>query len=292
MKLRFILLLLALMAFISASSGGYFYYSSLRTSFLNEVDRNAALHSSVITSRLSSFLTEQLKPVRVLAALPEIRNSLSVGDEASLSQANAMLDRFQSSLGADVCYILDEKGNTIASSNRQEADSFVGNNFSFRPYFKDAIRGSSSTYMALGTTSGKRGVYFSFPVSGDDPRLILGVAVIKASIAQIEKELSDSSDAYILLVDSHSIIFISNYPEWLFQSLRQLSLNEREEVMRSYQFGIGPWPWTGLTEKNDKFVLDKSGKEYLIYRQNIESFPGWQIVYLRDAKTSLKHLAI
>jgi hypothetical protein len=44
----------------------------------------------------------------------------------------------------------------------------VDKNFSFRPYFKKAIAGKSATYLALGTTSGKRGVYYSHPVYDND----------------------------------------------------------------------------------------------------------------------------
>jgi C4-dicarboxylate-specific signal transduction histidine kinase len=49
---------------------------------------------------------------------------------------------------------MDHEGNTIASSNRNNPDSFVGQNFDFRPYFQQAIQGIPATYLALGTTSG------------------------------------------------------------------------------------------------------------------------------------------
>lgn len=59
---------------------------------------------------------------------------------------------------------MDLNGSTVASSNRNDPDSFVGENFSFRPYWKQAIGGTPATYMALGVTSGKRGVFYSHPV--------------------------------------------------------------------------------------------------------------------------------
>ena len=41
MKLRHILLILALMAFLSVSAGGYLYYSSVREAAFNEAGRQA-----------------------------------------------------------------------------------------------------------------------------------------------------------------------------------------------------------------------------------------------------------
>jgi C4-dicarboxylate-specific signal transduction histidine kinase len=38
------------------------------------------------------------------------------------------------------------------------------NIFDFRPYFQQAIMGKPSTYLGLGTASGRRGAYFSHPI--------------------------------------------------------------------------------------------------------------------------------
>ncbi len=106
-------------------------------------------------------------------------------DDDNLAKANAMLDHFKAALDVDVCYLMDAFGNTIASSNRKAPDSFVGKNFSFRPYFQEAIQGTPSTYLALGTTSGKRGAYYSHPVYEKDRGAPIGVDVIKASIEHL-----------------------------------------------------------------------------------------------------------
>ena len=63
-----------------------------------------------------------------------------------------------------ICYLLAPDGETIASSNHQTPKSLIGNNYSFRPYFKKAILGHPTIYLALGITTHKRGFYFSSPV--------------------------------------------------------------------------------------------------------------------------------
>ena len=156
MKLRLILIVLSLLAFLSASTGGYLYYSSLREDAFKEAERQADTRVKMIKKNLSSYLSENRKPVRALAGMKELRQALARTGDGSLAKANTILDHFKGTLEVDVCYLMDDKGNTIASSNRNDADSFVGNNFNFRPYFQQAVKGTPSTYLALGTTSGKR----------------------------------------------------------------------------------------------------------------------------------------
>ena len=164
MKLRAILLILGLLAFFSASVGGYLYYSASKQSVLNEAETQAASQAEIIKTLLSSYLSNNLNAVRALAGLKEIQQAFVNSNEIALTEADFILDNFKNSLGANVSYMMDKEGKTIASSNRNERNSFVGKNYSFRPYFQNAIHGDSSIYMALGVTSKKRGIYYSYPV--------------------------------------------------------------------------------------------------------------------------------
>ena len=73
MKLRLILLVLSLLAFLSASTGGYLYYSSIKESALKEAERQAVARVQTIKKNLSSYLSENRKPVRALAGMKELR---------------------------------------------------------------------------------------------------------------------------------------------------------------------------------------------------------------------------
>ena len=72
MRLRVILLLLTLLTFLSALIGVYVHYTSSRNAFLAEAESRAQTVTSRIQRQLSSYLAEQLKPVRVMAGLPEL----------------------------------------------------------------------------------------------------------------------------------------------------------------------------------------------------------------------------
>lgn len=282
MKLRIIVLVLSLLAFLSATAGGYLYYSSLKESAFKEAERQAVARLEMIKTNLSSLLSEHRKSVKALAGMKEVSGYLLGPNPATIKEANGILDHFRDSLGVEVCYLIDRNGNTKASSNRNEADSFVGNNFSFRPYFTQAIQNRPATYLALGTTSKKRGAYYSYPVYGEKRDAPAGIAVIKVSIEAIEKELSLSPEEILLVTDPHGIIFISNRNDWLYSSMIKLSDGEVRVVALSRQFGEGPWEWNGLEIERDKVAKDRAGNVYLMNRTDMADYPGWKLTHLRS----------
>ncbi len=288
MRLRLIIFVLSLLAFMSVSIGGYLYYSSLRRAAFKEAERQAATHIELIKKNLSSFLSENIKPVKALASMEEMLEMLVRPRMEARNQANAVLDLFKASLEVNVCYLMDHEGTTVASSNRNAPDSFVGKNFAFRPYFQQAIHSAPSTYLALGTTSHKRGVYFSFPVFEKDEDIPIGLVVIKASIDQIEKNLSLPTDETVLVADPLGVIFISNKNKWLLHTIDKLSEEAITNIARSRQFGTGPWPWTGLRFLSDTSAADGEGNRYIVHRAGIDNYPGWLFFHLRSEQAISK----
>ncbi len=282
MKLRIILMVLSLLAFLSATAGGYLYYSSLKESAFKEAERQAVARLEMIKTNLSSLLSEHRKSVKTLAGMKEVSEYLINPGEVTIRAANNLLDHFRESMDVGVCYLINSKGDTIASSNRDDDDSFVGNNFSFRPYFTQAVQNKPATYLALGTTSKKRGAYYSYPVYDGKRDSPAGVAVIKVSIQMIEKELSLSPEEIVVVTDPHGIIFISNKNDWLYNSITKLSADEIDFVAASRQFGEGPWEWNGLTVVDDKSAKDSYGNGYLMNRSDIVDYPGWKVIHLRS----------
>jgi len=283
MQLRLILLVLSLLAFLSASTGGFLYYSSLKKSALEDAQRQAQERLQTIQRSVSAFLSENIKPVRTLAGLEPLRQCLIRPDDAAaLERANLILDHFNRTLETEVCYLMDRRGDTIASSNRLAADSFVGENFDFRPYFQSAVQGRPATYLALGTTSGRRGAYYSHPIVVADRPEPAGVVVIKASVEPIEREWISANDEIVLVTDPHGVVFISNRREWLYHSAQELSDDRRERIARSLQFGEGPWNWIGIRMEGDRQAVDRQGRGYLIHRLELDHYPGWQVIHLRS----------
>lgn len=84
----------------------------------------------------------------VIAAYPTISQTLLLKYDADMIRdGNHFLQKLNNETGLAVIYLLDEHGMTIASSNWQDNDNFVGHNYSFRPYFQDAIQHGKDSFM-------------------------------------------------------------------------------------------------------------------------------------------------
>jgi PAS domain S-box-containing protein len=288
MKLRLILFVLSMLAFLSTTVGGYLYYHSLKESAFQEATQQAEIRVEMLRINLSTMISANIQPAQVLAGIPSIIRALEQTTPPNIADANAILDHFRDNLRADVCYLMTEEGLTIASSNRRDPDSFVGYNFSFRPYFKEALDHQPTSYLALGTTSGKRGAYCSSPVYGSAQTAPIGVVVIKASIDQVEKELGLGPEDILLVINPVGVIFISTREDWRYHLLWDLSREEIERIRESRQFGPGPWRWTGMKLWNDKYLIDQDGQRYLMNRTQIDRYPGWNIIHLRPLEAIAK----
>ncbi|MDX9787269.1 MAG: PAS domain-containing protein [Desulfobacterales bacterium] len=285
MKLRLIILGLSLLALISSFVGGYFYYSSIKNTEIKNAEKQAVARTEKIKKHLSSLLSEYQKPVRVLAGMQEIATAISAPTPKSLEKASLLAEHFNSSLDAEICYIADNNGNVVISTKKNKSDYFVGKNIKFRPYFQQAIQGIPTTYLAIGITSGKRGAYYSHPVYVKNLKEPLGVAVIKASVKDIEHNLSAEPGEIVLFTSPQDIVFVSTREEWQYGLLWKESEKKISEIVSSEQFGTGPWDWTGLKINTEGFVTDKRNNKYLMHRAKMEDYKGWNLLHLQNLGT-------
>jgi PAS domain S-box-containing protein len=291
MKIRLILLILSLLAFLSTSTGGFLYYSSLKQADFEAAERQAASRAAMLQKNLTARLTEYCKPVATLAGMAELQQALRLKNAVSLQDANTILDHFQKTLQADVCYLMDIQGTTIATSNRHAANSFLGNNFAFRPYFFNAFKEAPATYLAIGITSKKRGAYFSYPVADPQTGKALGVAVIKVSIDLIENEMALDSAETLIVTAPNGIIFISSRPEWFFHTLWKLTPEAIQAIKISRQFGRGPWTTIRMDLTHPPYASDSQGNQLRVFQETIDQYPGWTMYYLKTRNAIEKNMS-
>lgn len=164
----------------------------------------------------------------IMGDLPALRGALRAPEDAdSVNAANQLLDRVRRQSGADVIYLMNPAGLTLAASNWSEYDAFVGRNFAFRPYFREALAGRPAQFFGLGTTSGKRGYYFATAVR--DGHEVLGVLVVKVDLDHTETLLG-STPEQLLVTDAQGVVILTSRPEWRFRATRELSAAERAEI--------------------------------------------------------------
>jgi diguanylate cyclase (GGDEF)-like protein/PAS domain S-box-containing protein len=204
----------------------------------DEIRANQVSHTKVLIRMMVDNMGEADHLARTMAAAPWIIPALERPEAQSLKLANAVMDRFSNALTGSVCYLLDLNGLTIASSNRNQAGSFVGKNFKFRPYFKEAVTGKTGRYWALGVVSKEVGYYASAPVRSRSGRIV-GVAVLKRPVSELEPIFPPQSVGMVL--DSHGVVVMANRPNLLLETLWPLSPETRIHLVASRQFGPGPF---------------------------------------------------
>ncbi|MFA4884697.1 MAG: PAS domain S-box protein, partial [Desulfotomaculaceae bacterium] len=265
---RFVVILLFIFGLGLAATD--YLSRNARTDLVNESTSNI----NALANHLQDQMEETDHAVMSIAASPEVLPALVDGGEQNVARANFILDRFNEALDAPVCYLLDEDGTVIASSNRNDPDSYVGNNYGFRPYFKQAMSGNAGSYYALGLTSGERGHYVSYPVISGR---VIGVAVIKRKIDSVE--LGFKQYPYCFYIDPHGIVFLSSRPDMLYKGLWPLEESAQKELIESRQFGTGPFETMSLQEVTNRADVVYDGQRFLINRKQT-SPAGWSIVLL------------
>jgi PAS domain S-box-containing protein len=208
----------------------------------------------MVRQSLTDTIVEADQFVKTLSNSPMIIPALANKSPQNVRQANAFLDACGNTLPKSVCYLMDLQGLTIASSNRDHPDSFLGESYAFRPYFQQAIQGSAGGYVALGITSKELGYYASFPVR-DESDQIIGAAVIKRALSDLNSLIHQHHLG--LIIDQHGIVVLANRSDMILKSLWPLSPAAKRELLASRQFGDGPFSPI-LPQK----LVDKS--EYLL----------------------------
>ncbi|MBI9084867.1 MAG: response regulator [Desulfobacterales bacterium] len=289
MRLKIIVIALSLLTVLSTAVGLFSFYASLKEAAFAEDHIVSGQHLHDVENAFSLLIEHYKRIAQTMASQKALAAVLENPDTTHMSAANGILDLFNTHMETSVCYLMNRRGTTVASSNRGSTESFVEKNYAFRPYFKTAITGKPGIYAALGVTSGKRGIYFSHPViqPGDDTPI--GVVAVKQDIEMLEKRFMSVQDAaqnrfrhITIITDPNGIIFASDRKALLYQSLWPFEEKGRKGLAASKQFGQGPWPWSGFRKIAADQAVDTDGTQYRIHTDAIGLMPGWQIVHMSD----------
>lgn len=206
----------------------------------------------------------------------------------TIASLNLRLERINASSDALDTYLMDDRGLTIGASNWRQPHSFVGRNFSFRPYFQEAMEGGLGRYFAIGTTSSKRGYYFAYPVRHRNT--ILGVVVVKVDIDEVEDKWMQKNDTF-LVSDPDGVIFITTDPSLRYKTLRPLStetlrnIAERKRYPDTVSAPLAT-SWEILDKDIELLSLGgqgSEGKTVLRQSQKMDK-AGWEVHLLSEIK--------
>ncbi len=192
--------------------------------------------------------------------------------------ASKTLESIRSASQADFVFILRPDGMTIASSNWQDAkNSFVGNNYGFRPYFTQARQQGNGTFFGIGATTSIPGYFVSsrYPDSGP----VKAVTVVKVNSSSLDKNWN-SGDEDVFVSDKNGVIVLSSNTDWRYKTLAMLSDAQRLEIKEQQQFGKESLP---LLERNydshNSSLVTIQGTRYLETTADMGKM-DWKMHYL------------
>jgi len=203
-------------------------------------------------------------------ALPKIlsRNPLFLqllanpDDQRQLIAVNKELERINTIADTSAIYILNTQGVTLASSNWNKKVSFIGEDLSFRPYFKQAVQGEPGRYFALGSTSKIRGYYFAAPMYSENR--VIGVITVKVHLQRLEQNWAQGFEK-VVVTDHDGVIFISSYAPWRFYALTPLQEETLEKLQKSLRYGnISP-----QSLSSTKILRDEHGLHFIALKSGI-----------------------
>lgn len=200
----------------------------------------ARANAGLLTSELQKF---RLLPL-VLTEYPDVPALLDAPSDAVAARVNARLELLAQRTDAAAIYVIDAQGKTVAASNHRLPTSFVGQNYGFRPYFRDAIRTGSAELFALGTISGVPGLYLAQRIgTAARPR---GVIVVKIEFERVQAAWA-AQQGTTIVTDRHGVVIVTGRPDWRFRTLAPLSAASRQAIRTTRQYGdlpLDPLPLT------------------------------------------------
>ena len=251
----------------------------------DRADNTLGLAVSALQGQLDRYRNLPL----LLAADDEIRALVSTPDPVAIETVNAYLKATSALLETSDIYVMGDDGTTLAASNFDRSASFVGENFDYRPYFTDAIKGGLGSFFALGTTSLKRGYYFSAPIRNGEN--IDGVLTIKVDIDAIERTWR-ASDTDVIVTDPEGIIFMSSRPGWLFSSLEPLVEERLERTSATRRYADAelvelPISLSAIPGSHSllAFIDGDPAPEYVSVAEDMTE-AGWTVRVLVDASSA------
>jgi len=280
-------LALALVAFTALASWVAYRWAETgaRDALTVNGDQRLGLYASSIRNAVGRYdylpvLTARDHDVLALLAHPS---------DPQRSVVNLRLEEANAAAGSAALYVVDRDGLALASSNwRDPAQSFVGQRYDFRPYFRQAVEGGSGRYFGIGVTTGIPGYFLSHAVRTADG--LTGIAVVKIDLDPVQRDWTAGGER-VLVTDENGIVFLASHADWKYRALRPLPADIRARLAETRQYDRTEHLTLGLREgpavENGARLVSLPGRrdgerqDFLMQELALPEF-GWTIRFLSD----------
>ena len=230
------LLLLTLLVMIGgtvlcAVAAGHYAWRRALAAESAQVQRQLQLYGQGLQQRIDRFGTLP----QVMALDPDLLQALQAPLSAAERQRlNLKLQRANQVTRTSTLTLVGRDGVAVAASNWDEPASNVGEDYSYRPYYQQAMAHGRGRFYGIGMTTNVPG-YFMSEAIVDAQGQRIGVIVIKIELSALEQEWLSSPDV-VLASDNHDVVFLANRDAWRYRLLRPLGASERREMLAARQY--------------------------------------------------------
>jgi two-component system C4-dicarboxylate transport sensor histidine kinase DctB len=239
-------------------ASSWFYQEALDKLIVTSRSR-LALYDSTFREALSrySFLPY------VVAQDHYVQQLLEVGEGSG--RVNLALEKLNREAGSEAFYVMDAQGNTLASSNWRDQQTYLSENYRFRPYFIDTQQGRAGRFFAIGATTGQPGYFFSQPVYAGNRNV--GAAVVKVELAPLQDDWHEDGEI-VLVSDANGVVFLSNSEDLNYKTMSPLTAAQHELISAGKQYGHQQLSTLSLvtieTLGDDQAIVQLNGTRYLM----------------------------
>ncbi|WP_395942810.1 ATP-binding protein [Brevundimonas sp.] len=260
---------------------------AVRQDATQELERKASASAALHAAVLRAELEKQRSAPFILASDPDVGALLSAPTRTDADRVDRKLERLVAQTRAAVIYVLDARGLTLAASNWNQPTSFVGTSYAFRPYFLNAMKNGGGEFFALGTVSGRPGLYLSRRVddAAGDP---LGVVVVKVEFGALEADWRASGEpAYV--VDPGGVVLVTSVPQWRFSTTAKMTEQRRRLTLTDHTLtpaDLKPLPFPTPDGDRPRLVRAKVDgiEQTWMHAQVDASTPGWTLHLLSPGR--------
>ncbi|SDP60149.1 two-component system, NtrC family, C4-dicarboxylate transport sensor histidine kinase DctB [Rhodoferax sp. OV413] len=235
----------------------------------------------MLTSNLDADLARFDYLPALLEMTPVVPALLNAPANVQLrDNANRYLNGVNATVGAEMLYVLDSAGTSLAASDWGQAGTTIGQDLSFRPYVVAALQQGRGRFYGVGITSKKPGYYLSYALHRDQH--LLGVMAVKVNIEQSEQDWR-KLPGDVLLVDELGVVILSTRDDLKFRPLAPMDATRQAELLRSRPYGqatLQPLRWSpteSLADNAQLVTLDSVA--HLASTRRLQQAP-WRLVVL------------
>ncbi|MFS0772511.1 sensor histidine kinase [Sphingomonas sp. 1P08PE] len=258
-----LLLAAAAVALVVAAGVAHVTERSARARFLTALAADARLRQALLASEVARFrllpeaIADDSDLVATLHARPGAAQAL-----------NRKLETLAAHTGAAAIYAIGPGGQTLAASNWRTTRSFVGRDYRFRRYFIEAGRVGVAEQFALGTVSGRPGLYLSRRTRDG------GVVVVKLEFDRIERQWQ-AAGGITFATDAQGVVLVTSRPDWRFAAARAIAPASAAAERRD--IGVVALRAPPFTARDDGRLAVAGTREAMMMATTGPDASGWRV---------------